>query len=83
MSDNDDLNAGPEPLPERLVGDVETLRALSDPLRLRILEIMTARSDETFTVKRLATSSMSIARCVRRGSPRLRRRRTAFSVSSR
>ena len=55
MSDNAGMNTGPEPLPERLISDVETLRALSDPLRLRILEIMTARNDETFTVKRLAT----------------------------
>jgi DNA-binding transcriptional ArsR family regulator len=45
---------GPEPLDERLISDVETLRALSDPLRLRILEVMTAGADETFTVKRLA-----------------------------
>ena len=48
--------AGPEPLAERMIGDVETLKALSDPLRLRILEVMTARADETFTVKRLAAS---------------------------
>jgi hypothetical protein len=44
-----------EPLAERLIGDVETLRALSDPVRLRILEVMTAAPAETFTVKRLAT----------------------------
>ena len=43
-----------EPLGERLVSDVETLRALSDPVRLRILEVMSAAPDETFTVKRLA-----------------------------
>jgi len=43
------------PLKERLISDVETLRALSDPVRLRILEVMTASPDETFTVKRLAT----------------------------
>lgn len=41
---------------ERVVSDVETLRALSDPLRLRILEVMTAGFDETFTVKRLAAT---------------------------
>ena len=52
MSDQTHLN-GPEPLPERLISDVETLRALSDPLRLRILEVMTATPDETYTVKRL------------------------------
>lgn len=43
-----------EPLSERLISDVETLRALSDPIRLRILEIMTAGADEVFTVRRLA-----------------------------
>jgi DNA-binding transcriptional ArsR family regulator len=52
----DDEMKGPEPLPERLISDVETLRALSDPLRLRILEVMTAKADETFTVKELATA---------------------------
>ena len=45
---------GPEPLPERRLADVETIKALSDPLRLRILEVMTASHGETFTVKRLA-----------------------------
>ena len=53
---SDDTNAeGPEPLDERLISDVETLKALSDPLRLQILEVMTAGADETFTVKRLAS----------------------------
>jgi DNA-binding transcriptional ArsR family regulator len=54
VSDQEPVN-GPEPLAERLISDVETLRALSDPLRLRILEVMTATPDETYTVKRLAT----------------------------
>ncbi len=45
---------GPEPIPELRITDVETIKALSDPLRLRILEIMTAGQAETFTVKRLA-----------------------------
>jgi DNA-binding transcriptional ArsR family regulator len=39
---------------DRRIADVETLKALSDPLRLRILELMTAGAAETFTVKRLA-----------------------------
>jgi DNA-binding transcriptional ArsR family regulator len=47
-------DVGPEPLPDRRIADVETIKALSDPLRLRILEVMTSRPDETFTVKRLA-----------------------------
>jgi DNA-binding transcriptional ArsR family regulator len=59
LNDGDAVNAelldqGPDPLPERRIADVETIKALSDPLRLRILEIMTARHDEAFTVKRLA-----------------------------
>jgi DNA-binding transcriptional ArsR family regulator len=47
---------GPEPIAERLISDVETLKALSDPLRLRILELMTTGQDEAFTVKRLAAA---------------------------
>jgi len=54
MSMNDEPDLGPEPLPERRIADVETIKALSDPLRLRILEVMTARPEDTFTVKRLA-----------------------------
>lgn len=54
-TENEPLSSGP-PLPERLISDVETLRALSDPLRLRILEVMTASPDEAFTVKQLATA---------------------------
>src|SRR5689334_11995312 len=42
--------AGPDvaedeaPLPERLVSDPETLKAISDPTRLRILETMVTRA---------------------------------------
>ena len=50
------LDLGPDPLPERRISDVETIKALSDPLRLRILELMTAKHDEPFTVKRLAVA---------------------------
>jgi DNA-binding transcriptional ArsR family regulator len=42
------------PVAERLVSDVETLKALSDPLRLRILEAMVQAADEPWTVKRIA-----------------------------
>jgi DNA-binding transcriptional ArsR family regulator len=52
----DIVDLGPEPLAERSISDVDTLKALSDPLRLRILELMTAGHDETFTVKRLAAA---------------------------
>jgi DNA-binding transcriptional ArsR family regulator len=43
-----------EPEAERLVSDPETLKALSDPLRLRILETMVARVDEPWSAKELA-----------------------------
>ena len=42
------------PLPERVITDVETLKALSDPLRIRILEAMVQVADETWTAKRIA-----------------------------
>ena len=41
---------------ERLISDVETLRALSDPLRLRMLESMVQRIDPPWTVKELAST---------------------------
>ena len=53
---NDALDLGPDPIAERTIADVETLKALSDPLRLRILEVMTSAHGETFTVKRLAVA---------------------------
>lgn len=42
------------PIPERTISDIETLRALSDPVRLRILETMAGTPAEAWTVKRLA-----------------------------
>lgn len=53
---DDVVDLGPDPIAERPISDVETLKALSDPLRLRILELMTSAHDETFTVKRLAVA---------------------------
>ncbi len=50
----DALNDEP-PLTERVIADVETLKALSDPLRLRIVEAMVTRVDEPWTVKELST----------------------------
>lgn len=44
------------PATERLISDVETLKALSDPVRLRILETMIQAADEDWTVKRIATA---------------------------
>ena len=42
------------PAAERVISDVETLKALSDPLRLRILETMVTRADVAWSVKELA-----------------------------
>ena len=44
------------PAAERVISDVETLKALSDPVRLRILETMIQAADEDWTVKRIATA---------------------------
>jgi DNA-binding transcriptional ArsR family regulator len=46
--------ADQRPDAERLVSDPETLKALSDPLRLRILEAMVAHHDSPWSVKELA-----------------------------
>jgi DNA-binding transcriptional ArsR family regulator len=45
-----------QPVAERVISDVETLKALSDPVRLRILETMATAPDEAWTVKRLAAA---------------------------
>ena len=45
-----------QPAAERIISDVETLKALSDPVRLRILETMVTAADEAWTVKRLAVA---------------------------
>ena len=44
------------PIPQRVIADVETLKALSDPIRLRILETMVQAADEEWTVKRIAAA---------------------------
>ncbi len=44
------------PLAERTISDVETLKALSDPVRLRILETMVQAPNEDWTVKRIAAA---------------------------
>ena len=43
-----------QPEDVRLIGDVESLRAISDPTRLRILETMVQRQDPAWSVKELA-----------------------------
>ena len=49
-------SARAQPVAERVISDVETLKALSDPVRLRILETMVTAADEAWTVKRLAAA---------------------------
>jgi len=44
------------PAQVQLVGDVETLRAISDPTRMRMLETMVARQDQAWSVKELAAA---------------------------
>jgi DNA-binding transcriptional ArsR family regulator len=52
----DDLDAAFRPEAVRLVGDLETLRAISDPTRMRILERMVTRQDPAWSVKELAAA---------------------------
>ncbi len=49
-----DADFRPEPV--LMIGDVETLRAISDPTRLRMLETMVQRQDPAWTVKELAAA---------------------------
>ena len=44
------------PEAERLISDVETLKALSDPLRLKILETMVTRATGAWSAKELAAA---------------------------
>ena len=45
-----------EPLAEMKITDLETIRIMSDPLRLRIIQAMSPDVDEPWTVKRLAAA---------------------------
>ena len=64
MNDQAALSGGPDggdervdqPVAERVISDIESLKALSDPVRLRILETMVTAADEAWTVKRLAAA---------------------------
>jgi DNA-binding transcriptional ArsR family regulator len=51
-----DLDAGFETEAVRTIGDVETLKVLSDPLRLRIIETLVQRSDPPWSVKEIAAA---------------------------
>jgi DNA-binding transcriptional ArsR family regulator len=54
MNAADTSNDPLAPVAERTISDVEELKAISDPIRLRILEAMVAHADEAWTVKRIA-----------------------------
>ena len=57
-SNEQDLTPDPDFRPQdvRLIGDVESLRAISDPTRIRILETMVQRQDPPWSVKELAAA---------------------------
>jgi DNA-binding transcriptional ArsR family regulator len=44
------------PVPVLQVADVETLRAISDPTRMRLLEVMVTRQEPAWSVKELAAA---------------------------
>ncbi len=54
LRDQGQLDPAFQPEDVRLIGDVESLRAISDPTRLRILETMVQRQDPAWSVKELA-----------------------------
>jgi DNA-binding transcriptional ArsR family regulator len=54
MNAEDTTNDEFAPVAERTISDIDELKAISDPVRLRILEAMVAHADETWTVKRIA-----------------------------
>jgi DNA-binding transcriptional ArsR family regulator len=54
VRDQTPLDPAFQPEDVRLIGDVESLRAISDPTRLRILETMVQRQDPAWSVKELA-----------------------------
>lgn len=58
MSPADDIELHPGFLPEPVmrIADPETLRAISDPTRLRLMEVMVQRQDPPWSVKELAVA---------------------------
>ena len=55
-ADESPLYAGFLPEPEMRIANAETLRAISDPTRMRILETMVQRQDPPWSVKDLAAA---------------------------
>lgn len=49
------MSAVPEPVETRVVSDATALKALADPLRLHLLEILGTDASRSWTVKELAT----------------------------
>lgn len=56
MTFEGDVASDFETEPLRLINDIETLRAISDPTRMRILETMVTRPDPAWSVKELAAA---------------------------
>ena len=55
-ADESPLHPGFVPMPEMRIANAETLRAISDPTRMRILETMVQRQDPPWSVKELAAA---------------------------
>ncbi len=51
-----DLDPGFMPAPVMLVNDVETIKAISDPTRMRMLEAMLTRQDPAWSAKEIAAA---------------------------
>lgn len=51
-----DIDPGFEPEEVRYIRDIETLKALSDPTRVRILEVMVQRRSPAWSVKEIAAA---------------------------
>lgn len=55
-SPDEAVDPGFEPEPVRQIRDVDTLRAISDPTRMRLLETMVQRREPAWSVKELAAT---------------------------
>jgi DNA-binding transcriptional ArsR family regulator len=55
-ADESPLHPGFVPMPEMRIANADTLRAISDPTRMRILETMVQRQDPPWSVKELAAA---------------------------
>lgn len=55
-ADESPLHPGFVPMPEMRIANADTLRAISDPTRMRLLETMVQRQDPPWSVKELAAA---------------------------